>query len=513
MGNEALHQTLREAFPPPTDIDWMMILPMVIVALTGLLALILEVARPKRDNGPLVLTSLIGLGLSGAAIIYQYNAPAGTAFAGAVLRDSVSLTIQLILIAACGLTVLFSDGYLREKRIAFGEFYPLVTWATVGGMMMATSTNLLVLFVGLEMLSIALYVLAGMSRSEQKSEESALKYFLLGAFASAFFLYGIALFFGTTGSLDLISFNAAFASGDPAAKTMAVAACCLLFIGLGFKSGFVPFHQWTPDVYQGAPTNVTAFMAVGSKVAAIAALYRLFQEIRPLSDVLVPSLAIIAGATMIVGNVVAILQKDIKRVLGYSSIAHAGYLLTALLANYVAPKTAGPGAFLYYLVSYSLMTLGVFAVVTLIARDGKETTKIDDLRGLWHRAPAAAIALVIFMCSLIGIPPTAGFFGKFLIFQDALSSGLTTLAIILAASSVVSVYYYLMIALKAFVEDDTVERPAMRISMPVRITVGICIAGIILAGIFTSPLTRWLTGEGKEPTTAVALAKNDETRN
>lgn len=506
MDNEALARELQQHFPPPTDLNWLMIAPMVIVALTGLIALIIEVAMPKRQNGPMVWASIVGLIAAGASVVMQYTAGPGTAFAGAVLRDSVSLTVQLVLIGTCLLTIVFSEGYLREKRIPFGEFYPLVTWATVGGMMMATSTNLLVLFVGLEMLSIALYVLAGMSRAEQKSEESALKYFLLGAFASAFFLYGIALFFGVTGSLDLLAFTSAFAIGDSAAKTMAVAACILLFIGLGFKSGFVPFHQWTPDVYQGAPTNVTAYMAVASKVAAIAALYRVFQEIRPLSEILVPGLAIIAGATMIVGNVVAILQKDVKRVLGYSSIAHGGYLLTGLLANYVAGNKIGPGAVLYYMVSYGLMTLGVFAVITLAAKNGKESTKIDDLRGLWHRTPAAAIALVIFMCSLIGIPPTAGFFGKFLIFQDALGSGLTALAVILAASSVVSVYYYLMIALKAFVEDDSSERPATQISLPVRVTATICIVGIILAGIFTSPLTAWLTGESQEQPMTVAVA-------
>jgi len=499
LGNEAALErikVLQEAFPPPTDLNWMIILPMVIVALTGLLALVIEVARPKRDNVAMVVATLLGLLGAAGAVVIQFGQGPATGFAGIVMRDPLALTIQLILIGACAFTVLFSEGYLREKRIAYGEFYPLVTWATVGGMMMATTNNLLVMFVGLEMLSIALYVLAGMSRKEHKSEESALKYFLLGAFASAFFLYGIAMFFGMTGSLELTEFGRAFAVGDTGAKTLGVAACVLLFIGLGFKSGFVPFHQWTPDVYQGAPTNVTAFMAVGSKVAAIAALYRIFQEVRPLQDILVPGLAIIAAATMIVGNVVAILQKDVKRVLGYSSIAHGGYLLTGLLANYVAPDKVGPGAVLYYILSYALVTLGVFAVVTLAAQNGKESTKVEDLRGLWHRAPMAAIALLIFMCSLIGIPPTAGFFGKFLIFQDALTAGLTTLAIVLAASSVVSVYYYLMIALKAFVEEDTTERPSLKIPLPVRVTAMACIVGIVLAGIFTSPVTKWLSGEG-----------------
>src|SRR5205085_6526905 len=216
--------------------------------------------------------------------------------------------------------ILFSEGYLREKRIAFAEFYPLVLWSTSGAMLMATSRNLLVIFLGLEVLSIALYVMAGMSRSEEKSEESALKYFLLGAFASGFLLYGIAFLYGASGSLRIDDIAASWASAEPFARTLLVFGISLILVGLSFKSAFVPFHQWTPDVYQGAPTNVTAFMASVSKIAALATLWRFVTDTNALTDFYVPILFTIAILTMTIGNIVALVQKDIKRILGYSSI-------------------------------------------------------------------------------------------------------------------------------------------------------------------------------------------------
>ncbi len=486
-----------DQFQIPTDLDFRLIMPTLMVALTGIFALLMQVVQKKRDNRPIIFISLLGLIFSAVSIVWQFGLEDKSAFAGMVMRDQFTLVTHLILVFACAMTIVFSEGYLREKRIAFSEFYPLVTWATCGAMIMVSTNNLLVMFLGLEMLSIALYVLAGMSRSEQRSEESALKYFLLGAFASAFFLYGIAFFFGTTGSLDLTAMSAAYANTSQSGQVMALFGVMMLLIGLAFKSGLVPFHQWTPDVYQGAPTNVTAFMAVGSKVAAIAALFRLFQEIRPMADILLPPLMVIAGLTMIVGNVVALLQKDIKRVLGYSSIAHAGYLLTGLLANYVAPDKASPYTTLYFLVSYAFVTLGAFSLLSLIAKDGKEITKVDELRGLYRRSPFAAIALLLFMVSLIGIPPTAGFVGKFKIFQDALAADLAPLAIILAISSVVSVYYYLVIAHKAFVEEDN-ERPVLILTKPVMIASVICMAGVVLAGVFASPVISWLSNDRVE---------------
>src|SRR5437588_3183219 len=347
-----------------------------------------------------------------------------------MVNDRFGNVMQLLLVISCGLCIAFSENYLREKRIAFGEFYPLVLWSTSGAMLMATSRNLLVIFLGLEVLSIALYVMAGMSRSEEKSEESALKYFLLGAFASGFLLYGIAFLYGASGSLRIDDIAATWASADPFARTLLVFGISLILVGLSFKSAFVPFHQWTPDVYQGAPTNVTAFMAAGSKVAAIAALYRVLDASGVMADYWLPGMTVIAVLTMTVGNLIALMQKDVKRILGYSSIAHAGYILVAVLAHAKSVSNQGSvgligfGTTAYYLLAYAVMTIGAFAVISLSAKDGRERTTLDDLHGLYKRDPFAAGALVVFMASLIGVPPTAGFIGKLFIFSDALQAHL-----------------------------------------------------------------------------------------
>ena len=484
---------LSATFPVPTSIDFSMIAPIIAVVVAGIIALTIEIAKPKQNNNAIVFASLIGLFAAAILTVGQFNQADGMTLNDMVVRDRFSLVIQLILIGACGITILFSESYLRAKKIPFGEFYPLVLWSTSGAMLMATSRNLLVIFLGLEILSIALYVMAGMSRKESKSEESALKYFLLGAFASGFFLYGIAFFYGATGSLDLSALNNAL-TGDPNARVLMLFSFALMFVGLGFKSAFVPFHQWTPDVYQGAPTNVTAFMAVCSKIGAIAALFRVMQAGIPIREDWVPAMTIIAMMTMLVGNAVALLQKDVKRILGYSSIGHAGYLLVGLLSYVMAPDKVTISTTVYYLMSYAFMTLGAFAVLTLNVKDGKEGTRLEDLRGLWQRNPGAAIALVVFVVSLIGIPPTAGFFGKFFIFQDAVSAGLTPLAIVLAISSALSVAYYLGIAWNAFVAEDKEPRPALRMPTTVGVTCVLCVAGVILAGIFLTPITRWLSG-------------------
>ncbi len=488
---------LSAAFPVPSNIDFLMIAPIVAVIVTGILALTIEIIWPKKNNNSIVFASLIGLVVAGILTVSQFNLADGMTLVDMVVRDRFSLVIQLLLIGACAITILFSEGYLRAKRIPFGEFYPLVLWSTSGAMLMATSRNLLVIFIGLEILSIALYVMAGMSRKESKSEESALKYFLLGAFASGFFLYGIAFFYGATGSLDLSALNNALI-GNPNGRVLMLFSLALMFVGLGFKSAFVPFHQWAPDVYQGAPTNVAAFMAVCSKIGAIAALFRVMQAGIPIREDWVPAMAAVAMMTMLVGNAVALLQKDVKRILGYSSIGHAGYLLVGLLSYVQAPDKVTIATTIYYLMSYAFMTLGAFAVLTLNVREGKEGTRLEDLRGLWQRNPGAAIALLIFMISLIGIPPTAGFFGKFFIFQDAVSAGLTPLAVVLAISSAISVAYYLGVAWNAFVAEDKDPRPAFKMPTGVSVTCVLCVAGVVLAGIFLTPITRWMMGSPPE---------------
>ncbi|MCW5943609.1 MAG: NADH-quinone oxidoreductase subunit N [Fimbriimonadaceae bacterium] len=496
-----LAKRLAEAFPPPT-IDWPSILPIALVVCTGIVALIVEMLRPRQNNNAIIGFSLVGLFFAGLSLTSQFASPDLESFGGMVLRDRFSLTIQLLVVMVTGLTILFSDGYLRAKRIPFGEFYPLVLWSASGAMMMASSKNLLMIFLGIEVLSISLYVLAGMSKTETKSEESALKYFLLGAFASAFLLYGIAFMYGATGSLHLDAIRSAWNPNDEAFRNMMLFGMGLMLFGLAFKAAFVPFHQWTPDVYQGAPTNVTAFMAAGSKIGAMAALWRLLSASTTNVDLgatfqsyWMPALFWIAILTMTVGNLVALVQKDVKRTLGYSSIAHAGYILVGILAHVNNPEKVGIGTTVFYLLSYSLMTIGAFAVVSLTAKNGKEGTRFEDLHGLWKRSPFAVGCLIVFVASLIGIPPTSGFFGKLMIFNDALASDLMPLAIVLAVNSVLSVYYYVGIAKAAFVDAEGARTPeSAPMNLGLAATCLLCAGGIFAVVILFNPLMNWLVG-------------------
>ncbi|MBN9501808.1 MAG: hypothetical protein BGO01_06370 [Armatimonadetes bacterium 55-13] len=478
--------------PVILPIDWSMIAPVVLVAMVGIIALCIEMARPKKNNNLIVGFTLAGLAVAAIAILVQFDMDSyriGETLSGMVTRDRFSLTMQLLVVISAFLSVLFSEGYLREKRIPFGEFYPILCWSAVGAMVMVATQNLLMIFLGLEVLSISLYVLAGMSRSENKSEESALKYLLLGAFASGFLLYGIAFLYGGSGSIHLDTIRQSWAVGNSGSHMLLLFGLGLVLIGLGFKSSLVPFHMWTPDVYQGAPTNVTAFMAAGSKIGAIAALWRVLDAMGMMQQYWMPAMFWIAILTMTVGNLIALGQKDVKRVLGYSSIAHAGYILVGILAHVREPMKIGSDTVSYYLLSYALMTIGAFAVITLSARAGKEGTKFGDVQGLWHRAPLAAGSLIVFMASLIGIPPTSGFIGKLLIFKDAMAADLAPLAFVLAVNSIISVYYYLGILRSMFVVDEEgeyVRNSAMNNGL--KSACVICMVGIFGAAIFFSPL-------------------------
>jgi len=485
--------------PVIPTIDWATLWPIIIVTVTGIVGLLIEMFRPKQNNNAIVLTSLAGLGLAGYFVLPLFQSVAGETFGGMVTRDVMGLVLQLLLIGICFVSFLFSEGYLREKRIAFGEFYPLALWATAGGMIMVSTTNMLMQFIGLEVLSIALYCLAGMSRNEAKSEESAIKYFLLGAFASSFLLYGIAFIYGASGSLDFSGITAAIETGDQNLINMALVGIGLILVGYAFKTALVPFHQWTPDVYQGAPTNVTAFMAAASKVAAFGALIRLLTAAVPMQEYWFPALYWIAIATMTVGNLIALTQKDVKRALGYSSIANAGYIVVALLAHYRNPDEIGLGTTVFYLVSYSVMTLGAFAVITLTAEKGREGTRFQDLNGLWKKSPYAAGALVVFCASLVGVPPTAGFFGKWFIFADALKADLLPLAIVLAVNSAISAYYYLGIVRAAFVDDEpAVRTPSGPSNFGLSLTCTTCVLAILYLTVNASGSMKFLTGEGTE---------------
>jgi NADH-quinone oxidoreductase subunit N len=480
-------------------IEWAMIMPVIIMMLTGCVALIIEMFWPKQNNNLIVGVTLAGLGWTAFNLIGQLGSPAGETLNGLVVRDTMGLVTQLVLVGVTFLTVLFSEPYMRQKKIAFGEFYPLALWSAAGGMIMATSHNLLMIFLGLEVLSIALYCMAGLSRQEHKSEESALKYFLLGAFASAFLLYGIAMFFGATGSLHLSNMPDHF-HGE---ENLLVISIIMMLVGLGFKLALAPFHQWTPDVYQGAPTNVTAFMATASKAAALVAAIRVLSSFAIIEIYWQPLLVAIAVLSMAIGSLSALVQKDVKRVLGYSSIANAGYLVVAFLADYELGDPNFTSA-IFYLVVYSIATVGAFAAISIVAKNGKEGTRFEDLYGMWKNSPLAAGALVVFMASLIGIPPAAGFFGKLLIFQSALEAEFTTLAIILAAASVASAFYYLRIMHAAFVENQgPIPTQAAPMKFGLKAALMICIAGTVIFAVTAGKVSQTISGD--QPETAISV--------
>jgi NADH-quinone oxidoreductase subunit N len=394
---------------------------------------------------------------------------------------------------------MYSEGYLREKNIAFGEYYPLVIWSTVGGMIMATTHDLMIMFLGLEVLSIALYVLAGLNSREKKSQESALKYFLLGAFASGFLLYGIALIYGASGSTNALAV-ADLLNNKSVVDTnnirLLYAGLGLLMVGFGFKAALVPFHMWTPDVYQGAPTTVTGFMAAGSKVAAIAALFRFLEFSGGMAAIWIPMLMIIGALTMTIGNLIALAQSDVKRILGYSSIAHAGYLIVAIAAygQLAADGTpTGSQTIVYYLIAYSVMTLGAFAVLSLAARAGKEGTRLEDFYGLWKTAPFLAGTMVVFMWSLAGLPPMAGFFGKLMIFTDLVNSGMIFMALLLAVNSVLSAFYYVKVVLAIVVREPGIRATEFaQANAGVLSVAGICALLVIGLGVAIGPVTEWM---------------------
>ncbi len=487
-----MHQAFQ--FPVP-EIDFATIAPVVFVALAGIVALVTEMFGNGRDKRTTIWVSLIGLGIALVTCVYQLGLSEYTTFNKMVERDAFASGIHIVIILATALTILFSEGYMRDKRIAHGEFYPLILWSATGAMIMSSTESLLVMFVGLEILSISLYVLAGLSRAEEKSEESALKYFLLGGFASGFLLYGIAFVYGATGSLNLVYVNSALAHSHGSSTQLLLFGLGLMLIGLGFKLSLVPFHLWTPDVYQGAPTNVTAYMASVSKIAAFAALSRILIAYAAIHEMWIPALTAIGVLTMTYGNLVALRQTDVKRMLGYSSIANAGYLLVAVIARGAHPAETSTTTIVFYLLGYSLTTIGAFAVLTLATRNGSEGTKFSDLRGLYQRSPAAAIILTLLAASLMGFPGTAGFLGKLFIVKDGLQSGLTLLVVCLAVNSVISVYYYLGLVKAVFAAGD--EASELRLSPlkgGVAVACAACAIGVLFVGIFAGPVLSVIGG-------------------
>jgi NADH-quinone oxidoreductase subunit N len=401
-----------------------------------------------------------------------------------ILVDNFALFFNSIFLIAAGLSILMSVNYLKEQEMSHGEFYALILFATVGMMFMAAGSNLITIFLGLETMSISIYVLAGFFRRSNKSNESALKYLLLGAFSSAFLLYGIAMMYGATGTTDIKGISEYLSNAAYLKDPMLLAGMGLLVVGFGFKIASVPFHMWTPDVYEGAPTSITAFMSVGVKAAAFAAFVRVFlYSLWDLQPDWNNILWILAVLTMTLGNVVAISQNNIKRMLAYSSIAHAGYIMIGMVAS----SELGTSSILFYMLAYAFMNLGAFGVIILYGRKGEENLDINEYSGMGFKYPGLALLMTVFMFSLAGIPPTAGFVGKFYIFSAAIKEGYIWLAIIGVMNSLVSVYYYLRITVMMYMKEPVKEFAGLKWSPSITIALIIAVIGTLLIGIFPSP--------------------------
>jgi NADH-quinone oxidoreductase subunit N len=447
------------------------------VVITALLVLMFDLVSDEENKTSVATLSIIGLvgSLIFSILMWEGNVSA-YAFDRMIVVDRFTLLFNSLFIVAALITILISINYIREEGINYGEYYALVLLATVGMMLMAKANDLIIVFLGLETLSIAIYVLVGFLRTNVKSNESSLKYFLLGAFSSAFLLYGIALVYGATGTTKLTGI-ARYIDNTPhiLSNPLLLAAAGLLMVGFGFKVALVPFHMWTPDVYEGAPTSITAFMSVGVKAAAFSAFLRVFlSSFTPLRADWTMILWILAVLTMTLGNIVAISQENIKRMLAYSSIAHAGYILVAMTAG---GDLATP-SIIYYLMAYTLMNLGAFVVVILYSKKGEENILISDYAGAGFKYPFLSVTMTIFMFSLAGIPPLAGFVGKFYIFSAAVKQGFIWLAIIGVLNSLVAVYYYLRITVIMYMKEPVKEVGHLSFSIPM-------IIALLITAFFT----------------------------
>jgi NADH-quinone oxidoreductase subunit N len=458
--------------------DYTAIIPIVIIVLSACAAMIGEAFRQPGERMPIAGFGLIGLAGAAVASVALWGTDAQSF--GVVRSDNFALFINLVLCIVGVLTMLFSDEIVEREQIPPGEYYALTLFAISGMMLMAAATDLLVIFLALEVLSLSVYVLTGIRRASPAGAEAAFKYFLLGAFSSAFFLYGVAYAFAISGSTRLDELGAVLSSqATGAPPTMALLAVALLAVGFAFKVSAVPFHMWTPDAYEGAPTIVTAFMSTGVKAAAFAAFVRVFlAPFEPLKDQWIPVLSIIAAATMILGTVVGVVQSNIKRMLAYSSIAHAGYLLLGIIAT----TSTGKAAVLFYLLAYAVSNLGALGIVALLGTSQHAHDELRDFAGLWKARPGLAGLMTVFLLSLGGFPPMAGFIGKWYIFTAAVEQGHYWLAIIGVLTSVVSVFFYLRIVVMMYMtEGADIARP--RVPLPAAVGLVLATVAVFYLGI------------------------------
>jgi len=453
------------------------IYPEIFLLAAGMLILIL--GNLIKSRGLMAYLALIGLVGSLILTIQQWEQPQ-SGFYGMVQIDNFSVFFNIIFIMAGIIALLMARNYLIARNIERFEFYPMILFSTAGMMVMASSADLIVIFLGLEIMSVPLYVMAGLARKSAGSNEAAIKYFMMGAFATAFLLYGIALIYGASGTTDLRRLMADLSYLQSQSGILLYSGAFLILIGFGFKVAAVPFHMWVPDVYQGAPTPVTAYFSVAPKAAGFAALLRIFIYGFSGIEELTTLFWILAVLTMSLGNILAIFQDNVKRMLAYSSIAHAGYIMVALTVG-------GEGAVssaLFYLLAYAFFNLGGFAVITLIDSRTGSNALIEEMKGLSARHPFLAAILALFMFALAGFPPTAGFFGKFYIFSEAVKNGYILLTIIAVMNSFVSVYYYLRVVVVSYFGKPEKEFSPVLYRPAVILVLLITTAGTLLLGFF-----------------------------
>jgi NADH-quinone oxidoreductase subunit N len=459
------------------------IIPIVIVVLAAIAAMLAEAFRQPGERMPIAGLGLIGL--VGAALASRFLWDLDRQSFGVVRADNFALFVNIILCVVGVLTMMFSDEVVEREQIPPGEYYALTLFAISGMMLMAAAVDLLVIFLALEILSLSVYVLTGIRRASAAGAEAAFKYFLLGSFSSAFFLYGVAFAFTIARSTRLDALGMALSAqgaGDP--NTLPLLAVGLLVVGFAFKVSAVPFHMWTPDAYEGAPTIVTAFMSTGVKAAAFAAFARVFlAPLEPLKDQWIPVLSLIAAATMILGTLVGVVQTNIKRMLAYSSIAHAGYLMLGIITT----SETGKAAVLFYLLTYAVANLGALGIVALLGTPQNQHDELRDFAGLWKSRPGLAALMTLFLLSLGGFPPLAGFIGKWYIFSAAVERGHYTLAIIGVLTSVISVFFYLRIVVMMYMtEGAEITRPRV----PATAMAGLALATV--AVLYLGILPTWI---------------------
>lgn len=458
------------------------LLPEIMMTILALSIFIAGALFKRKDFFPLI--SISGVVVI-AFLLPEYK---GTAFDGMFISDGYSIFFKLIFMLNIFFTSLISANYSVIKKENYGEYYCLLLLASIGMMLMASAGDLIVLYSGLELMSLSTYVLAGFLRNDIRSNEAALKYFLLGTFASAILLYGITIIYGLTGTTNLNAISLYLVKAGVAANPVTTVAVVLIVVPFAFKIAAAPFHMWVPDVYEGSPTSVTAFMSVGPKAAAFATFGRVFYEALKAAEMdWIPALIAIAIITMAVGNILALSQKNIKKMLAYSSIAHAGYMLLGIISG----TQAGLSALTTYLLIYTFMNMGAFAVIIFLEKtepdkDMRRDTELEDLEGLSKNHSLLALSMLIFMFSLTGIPPTAGFIAKMNIFMAAAQAGYTWLVVIAVVFSIVSAYYYLRLVVNMFMKESKLKKAVIAPPVSIRLAVMISVLIVLIVGVFPS---------------------------